>query len=227
MNKTSILIVDDQDLFAKGLQLVIEGEGKGEIKVLGIAKDGYEAIEYTERLNPDIILMDIRMPRMDGVEATKIIIEKHPGIKIMILTTFDDDEYAYNALSAGAMGFILKSVQPEELVLAIGAVKNNALYVSSSVGFKLVEKMKPLQLIETGKELNLIDAILLKIQSLTLREAEVLKAVVQGKRNNEISDELCLSEKTVKNYLSSIYEKLDIHNRLQVINYVNNLVRKK
>jgi DNA-binding NarL/FixJ family response regulator len=182
MNKTSILIVDDQDLFAKGLQLVIEGEGKGEIKVLGIAKDGYEAIEYTERLNPDIILMDIRMPRMDGVEATKIIIEKHPGIKIMILTTFDDDEYAYNALSAGAMGFILKSVQPEELVLAIGAVKNNALYVSSSVGFKLVEKMKPLQLIETGKELNLIDAILLKIQSLTLREAGSFKGCSSGKK---------------------------------------------
>ena len=225
MEKIGVLIVDDQDLFAKGLELVLLGEGKGEIQVLGIAGNGEEAIEMTGELRPDIILMDIRMPKMDGVRATEIIMQEYPATRILILTTFDDDEYAYNALSAGARGFVLKNVPPHELVLSIRALKNDALYVSSSVGFKVVNMMR-MGNRRIQVEKGLIDSILSHMPGLTLREAEVLTYVVRGKRNTEISEKLYISEKTVKNHISAIYEKLSIHNRLQVIAYVNDLLKR-
>lgn len=219
----SVMIVEDQCLFAEGLQYVLEGESRGQIKVIGIANNGKQAIEMTRQKQPDVILMDIRMPIMDGVEATEVIHRQHPKINIMILTTFDDDELAYQALSCGAKGYVLKSVAPEDLVLAVNAVKQGAIYLSPSVGFKLVDKLSPPGHAD-GKEGGLSTAaILSKIPSLTLREAEILGQVVAAKRNAEIAEKLFISEKTVKNHISNIYDKLGIHNRLQLISYVNGL----
>jgi DNA-binding NarL/FixJ family response regulator len=224
MNPITVLLVDDQELFAEGIKYVLRGESKGEIEVIGMACNGELAIELAGKLRPQVILMDIRMPVMDGVRATEIIHNKYPLIKIMILTTFDDDEFAFHALSAGARGYILKSVPPKELVLAVKALTNDGIYFSSSVGFKLIDRMKSEESRVDSEQEKLFPLIMQKNPTLTQREVEILTLVVKGKRNGEISEELFLSEKTVKNYMSSIYDKLGIHNRLKVIGYINELI---
>ena len=138
MTKIKVLIVDDQELFARGLQIILKGHGSDEISVVGIAANGREALERVAALEPDVVLMDVRMPVMDGVEATRLIHERHPGIKILILTTFDDDQYVSDALGSGAQGYVLKNVKPDDLVTSIKAVHSGNLYVSSDVGTRLI-----------------------------------------------------------------------------------------
>ena len=164
---------------------------------------------------------------MDGVEATGIIHQRFPGIKIMILTTFDDDDFAFHALSAGARGYILKNVPPKELVLAVNALANDGIYFSSTVGFKIIDRMTAQEGRREKEGRHLLGFLRKHIPALTQREAEILTYVLEGKRNREISEELFLSEKTIKNYMSSIYDKLGIHNRLKVIGFVNELIGEK
>jgi len=213
-----VLVVDDQHLFAESLKFVLEGEGKGKIEVTGIGENGKEAVVLAEKNRPDVILMDIRMPIMDGVEATAAIPKRHPEIKIMILTTFDDDELAFNALSNGASGYVLKNVDPSDLVLSIEAVSKGGFYISRSVGFRLFSADG----VDKQKERVVLDLIRTS-PSLTRREAEILYLAARGRTNKSIADEFHISEKTVKNHVAAIYDKLDIHNRLQLINHVLSL----
>ena len=223
MEKITALIVDDQSLFAEGLKYVLRGESGGQIDICGIAENGKQSIEMAQRLQPEVILMDIRMPVMDGVEATDIIHRQFPDIKIMILTTFDDDELVFHALSYGARGYVLKSIEPQDLVLSIKAVSKGALYISPSVGFKLIELIKAGEEEREREQMSATAAIVKKIPSLTFREAEVLSLVMGAKRNGDIAAKLYISEKTVKNHISNIYDKLGIHNRLRLMSYINGL----
>jgi DNA-binding NarL/FixJ family response regulator len=143
LNRISVMIVDDQHLFAESLKYVLQGESQGEIRVIQIAENGSRAVEFVRENQPDVILMDIRMPVMDGVEATKIIHKEFPQVKIMILTTFDDDQLAYEALNCGATGYVLKSIDPPDLVLSVKSVYKGIMFISPSVGYKLVGKMNP------------------------------------------------------------------------------------
>jgi DNA-binding NarL/FixJ family response regulator len=220
-----ILIVDDQKLFAESLQLLIEGESQNKIMVIGKALNGVEAIEKFEQLHPDLILMDIRMPVMDGVEATGILKRKYPSVKVMMLTTFDEDELALKALSNGATGYVLKTIGAEDLVLAINAVHSGATYISSDVGLVFTNLVKGDQdenrNISTKKKY--IQRILNLQPEIKYREAEILILAASAYSNGEIASELFISERTVKNYISSIYRKLGIHNRLQLFQNVQKL----
>ena len=220
MKPIRVLIVDDQHLFAESLKFVLRGESKGRIEVIGIGENGKDAIALTERSHPDVILMDIRMPVMDGVEATAVIHKKHPGRKIMILTTFDDDELAVNALSNGATGYVLKDVDPSDLILSIEAVSKGAFYISRSVGFRLFDSKKPGADGADKEKETFVLYMIRNTRSLTRREAEILYLAAKGRTNKSIGEDLSISEKTVKNHIGSIYEKLKVHNRLQLINYV-------
>ena len=140
MAKIRVLIVDDQELSATGIQIILRGHGEGEVVPIGIAKDGKEAIKMTDTHRPDVVLMDVRMPVMDGVQATETIHERHPNIRILILTTFDDDKYVLEALSNGASGYVLKNIPPDELIMAIKTVFRGSLLVSPTVGRKLVQQ---------------------------------------------------------------------------------------
>jgi DNA-binding NarL/FixJ family response regulator len=223
MEPIRVVIADDQHLFAEGLKHVLQGASAGGIQVVGTASNGAEAVELATRHDPDLILMDIRMPEMDGVEATEIIHREHPEVKILVLTTFDDDDLAYRALQCGANGFVLKNIEPEDLVQAVQAVKRGVLYVSPSVGFRLLDNMRSSVAQKVDSQDNLVARISARIPSLTLREAEVLAHVVRADRNQEIAERLFISEKTVKNHISNIYDKLGIHNRLKLIAYVSEI----
>jgi two-component system, NarL family, response regulator DegU len=229
MNKIRILIVDDQELFATGMQIILNKYGKDEIKVIGIAPNGKEAVQMTKRLLPDMILMDVRMPVMDGVVATKIIHEEYPDIKILILTTFDDDQYIFEALRNGAQGYILKNIPPEELLISIKTVFSGNLIVSSSVGTKLVReayKGTHLQEKQSIEYLGEVNFLLSHFQKLSNREAEVLHFLLQDFDNQEISDKLYIAEQTAKNYISVIYRKLDVSDRIHAKKLVKNILAK-
>ncbi len=219
-----VLIVDDQRLFAGSLKVVLEGHGKGEITVAGIAYNGRQAIEMVRTTNPDVILMDVRMPEMDGVEATKRIAVGHPNIKIMILTTFDDDEYAYQALNNGAYGYMLKNIEPEELVTTIKAVYNGNLVMTQSLGARLfhpprVDGTKE----DRGGDSREIRFLMERFPSLGRREAEVLLLITENLDNHEIAERLFIAGQTVKNYTSPIYQKLGVSDRLHAIKLVASL----
>lgn len=223
MESIKVLIVDDQHLFAESLRFVLQGDSDDKIEVVSIAEDGSQAIEQAHTLQPDVILMDIRMPVMDGVEATGIIHDRFPEIKILILTTFDDDELAVDALSHGATGYVLKDVDPSDLILSIEAVHKGAFYISPSVGFKLLDIMHPDADHKEREKESLIPELLRASPDLTRREAEIAYMTAKAYTNKQIADLLFIAEKTVKNHLFSIYDKLGIHNRLALINHVSSL----
>lgn len=223
MASIRVIVADDQHLFAEGLKHVIEGESGGEIQVIGVADNGSDAVTLACEVLPDLVLMDIRMPNMDGVEATQRIHSELPDVKILVLTTFDDDELAFQALHAGANGFVLKSIEPRDLVSAVKAVNKGVLYVSPSVGFRLLETVRSTSGAQPDSHADLVARISSRISELTLREAEVLALVIRAERNHEIAEKLFVTEKTVKNHISNIYDKLGIHNRLRLISYVAEL----
>ncbi|MGL1893935.1 MAG: response regulator transcription factor [Spirochaetaceae bacterium] len=206
MEKINILIVDDQALFAESLKIVLEIRSDF-INVVAMATNGLEAIELAEKHEPDLILMDIRMPKMDGVESTKRIHLKFPDIKIIMLTTFDDDEYIRDALNFGATGFLLKDTPPLELISSIHGASNGMVLISPSVAKHLTQNIPMAK--------NNIKPGWFK--SLSRREKQVLKLIVNGLDNREIAEELFIAEQTVKNHVSLIYSKIDTHDRREVI----------
>jgi DNA-binding NarL/FixJ family response regulator len=207
-----VLLVDDQVLFVESLRRVITSRAK-DIQVVGIAYDGVEAIELVHRERPDIVLMDVKMPRMDGVRATHEILSRYPAIKIMMLTTFDDDEFVLEALREGAKGYLLKNIPPEEVLTSIRALNSGVDQISPSVAAKLVHKaltsekaFRPAGTQPQNPEWY---------QGLREFERQLLTLLAQGYSNKEIAERLHFAEQTVKNYLSTIYEKLNVKNRAQ------------
>jgi DNA-binding NarL/FixJ family response regulator len=215
-----VLLVDDQPLLRMGFRMVL-GAHEG-MDVVGEAADGAEAIAAVAELKPDVVVMDVRMPVMDGVEATAQITVQHPDVRVLILTTFDLDEYAFAALRAGASGFLLKNVPPEELVAAIRTVASGDAVVAPRVTRRLLETFAEKLPMPTGEAQP--DT---RLGTLTDREREVLGSLALGQTNLEIAAALHLSEATVKTHVSRILSKLSLRDRVQavVFAYETRLVR--
>jgi DNA-binding NarL/FixJ family response regulator len=216
---TTIMLVDDQELLRMGFRMVLDAQP--DLEVVGEAGDGREAIAAVTAQAPDIVLMDVRMPDVDGVAATRAIIASGAPSKIIILTTFDLDEYAYAALRAGASGFLLKDAQPSDLLSAIRAVASGEAVVAPSTTRRLLETMAH-RLPDHGGD----TAAAPELASLTPREREVVVAVARGLSNAEVSAELVLAEATVKTHIGRILAKLDLRDRVQIVvfAYENGLV---
>ena len=214
-----LVLVDDDPLVRAGLQLILGGAP--DIEVVDEATDGQAAVEVVARLRPDIVLMDVRMPRLDGVAATEQVSALDPAPRVLVLTTFDLDEYVFAALRAGASGFLLKDAGPEELLLAIRAIHAGDSVVAPSATRRLLEQVVPtLPSAEAADRTARLDV-------LTPREREVLVAVGRGLSNGEIASELFLAEPTVKTHIGRILAKLDLRDRVQmvVLCYETGLVR--
>jgi len=209
-----VLIADDQAMFAEGLKTILESRAP-DIEVTSIVRDGREAWEAVAASAPDIVLMDVRMPVMDGVEATKRIHAAYPDVRIVVLTTFDDDEYVKLSLANGAIGYLLKNRPPAELIASIRAVQGGILQIDPAVSKALIRDI-------TARELD-DDEFLRDLYSLTHREREVLRLLVQACDNHQIGARLGIAEQTVRNYVSSIYTKLGIVNRLEVMRHMNKI----
>ena len=210
-SRTKILIADDQLLFAEGLRFVIESRAP-DFKIVDIAENGAAAVKKAGELRPDVVLMDVRMPEMDGVEATRIICERYPEQKVLILTTFDDDEYVKFSIQHGAVGYILKNRPPVELIETIRALRDGNLQIDPAVSKKLFNAPKM-----DDPEAN---DILRRLEDLSSREVDVLRLLVQAERIPRIAEQLFISENTVRNHISNIYAKLDIHTRIEIVRYV-------
>jgi DNA-binding NarL/FixJ family response regulator len=208
---TSVLLADDQPLLRRGFRMIIESED--DLTVTGEAGDGDEAARCALRDPPDVVLMDIRMPGTDGIEATRRIIAANPAVRVLVLTTFDVDEYAFGALRAGASGFLLKDSRPAELVAAIRTVASGDAVVSPRVTRRLLEEYAPLMPTPADQRAKRYPGL----SSLTARENEVLEAVARGLSNAEIAATLCVSETTVKSHVGRILAKLDLRDRVQIV----------
>ena len=204
-----VLIADDQELIRQSLQIVLNS--KADIEVCDVAADGQDVIRRIRKEKPDVILMDIRMPKMDGVQCTKIIKENYPQIKIIILTTFDDDEYVYNALKFGASGYLLKGVSMDELENAIKTVYSGRAMINPDIATKVLRLFS--QMAQADYSILVGDK---NVDELTKTEWKIIAQVEVGASNREIAEALKLSEGTVRNYLSTILNKLDLRDRTQL-----------
>jgi DNA-binding NarL/FixJ family response regulator len=211
---TSILLADDQELLRMGFRMVLDAQT--DLDVVGEAGDGRSAIAMATALDPDLILMDVRMPVLDGVEATRELVAGGSRARIIILTTFDLDEYAYAALRAGASGFLLKDAPPADLLSAIRAVASGDAVVAPSTTRRLLETVADRLPDSTASAPAPSDP---RLATLTPREHEVLHAVARGLSNAEIAAELVLSEATVKTHVGRILAKLELRDRVQIVVY--------
>lgn len=204
-----VLIADDQELIRQSLQIVLEIEK--DIEVSGVAGNGLEVIRAVRKKRPDVILMDIRMPEMDGVVCTQIIKENYPDIKVIILTTFDDDEYVFNALKYGASGYLLKGISTKELTGAIRKVHMGSVMINGDIASKVVKLFS--RMARSNITIQVDEG-----QTADLKQAEwqMIALVGRGMSNKEIAGKLSLSEGTVRNSLSSILKKLDLRDRTQL-----------
>lgn len=208
-----VLIVDDQSLIREGLSMMLSLYDT--VTIVGEAKNGRDAIEALENVDIDLILMDIRMPIMDGVEATKIIKDKYPKIKVLILTTFNEDKYIFEGLKNGADGYLLKDLSSEELVKAIETVYQGNMLLQPGIAKQMINSIHKKD--DTGNKVN-EDSF----KELTKREYEIALLVGEGKSNKEISSKLFITEGTVKNHITKILDKLEIRDRTQLAVLINN-----
>ena len=210
-----VLIADDQALMRGGFRMILDAQG--DIEVVGEAIDGRDAVEQYRRLGPDVVVMDVRMPAMDGIEATRRLTSSDPPARVLILTTFDLDEYVYEALRAGASGFLLKDRPPEELVAAVRVVAAGEALIAPSVTRRLIEEFarRPERPIAPAG-----------LTELTDREREVLSLMARGRSNSEIAADLFVAETTVKTHVGHVLAKLRLRDRAQavVIAYESGLV---
>jgi len=211
-----VLIADDQALVRTGFRVILEAEP--DLEVIGEAGDGREAIEAAETLRPDVVLMDIRMPNLDGIDATRRLVQGEQPPRVLILTTFDLDEYVYDALRAGASGFLLKDAAAEELLHAIRVIAAGEALLSPSITRRLIEDYarRPPACEQPAA-----------LAELTPRELEVLRLVARGFSNGEIARQLFIGDATVKTHVARIFAKLDLHDRAQavVLAYESGLVQ--
>jgi len=200
-----VLVVADQAMVRAGLGMLLDGEP--DIEVVGEAANGREAVALVDRTAADLVLMDIRMPELDGLEATRRILEAHEAMKVLILTTFALDEYVYRALQAGASGFVLKDDPPEQLLAAIRTVASGEALRSPAVTKRVIREFTRIRRPTTPEGLN----------DLTEREREVLALIAEGHSNAEIAGALFISETTVKTHVTHILQKLNLRDRVQVV----------
>ena len=204
-----VLIADDQELIRQSLSFVLDAQN--DITIVGAATNGREAIELVRKERPDVVLMDIRMPEVDGVECTKLIKSAYPEIKVIILTTFDDDEYVFDALRYGASGYLLKGVSVAELAEAVREVVRGGSIIMPGIASKALEMFA--RMARGRMQINIDDKQTAELQD---NEWKIIREVGCGLSNKEIATTLCLSEGTVRNYLSSILSKLDLRDRTQL-----------
>jgi DNA-binding NarL/FixJ family response regulator len=213
----SILLADDQPMLRLGFRLVLDAQE--DMQVVGEAGDGAAALRMATALRPDVVLMDVRMPGVDGIEATRTIVEAVTSTKVLILTTFDLDEYAYAGLRAGASGFLLKDVPPPELLAAIRAVASGDAVVAPSVTRRLLDAFLPHLPDPGGAEGPAGSALSPELSALTAREREILIEVAAGLSNAEIAAKLVLAETTVKTHVGRMLNKLHLRDRVQAVVY--------
>lgn len=204
-----ILIADDQELIRESLKIILDMNS--DIKVIGLAEDGNKVLEIVKKNLPDIILMDIRMPELDGVLCTKIIKEKFPNVKIIILTTFDDDEYVFYALKYGASGYLLKGCSVQELTAAIHTVMNGGSILNAGVITKVVKLFNQMARANIAMEFDSKN-----VEELNRTEKNIASLVGRGLSNKEIAEKLFLSEGTIRNAVSSALSKLNLRDRTQL-----------
>ena len=202
----SILIADDQAMVRSGLRMILESEP--DLVVVDEAADGAQAVRIAKRERPDVVLMDVRMPEMDGLEATRLISSDLDEVRVIVLTTFDIDEYVYGALRAGASGFLLKDAPADDLVAAIRVVAGGDALLAPSVTRRIIEHFA------AGPD---PDRTVEGLDDLTDRETEVLRLLARGLSNSEIAEELFVSEATVKTHVSHVLTKLGIRDRVQAV----------
>ena len=200
-----VLVADDQSMVRAGFRMLLAGED--DIEVVAEASNGREAVDKTARFHPAVVLMDIRMPELDGLEATRRILSANNGARILILTTFDLDEYVYEALRAGASGFVLKDDSPEQLIAAIRTVAAGEALLSPTITKRVIQKFARMPRPAPPKEL----------QDLSERELEILRLITHGLSNGEIAQELYISDTTVKTHVTHILRKLDLRDRVQAV----------
>ena len=220
--KIRVLIADDQKLFAENLKTVIETRAD-DLCVVGIAQDGEEAVRLAKELWPDVVLMDVCMPRLDGVKAIRELKRDLPKIKILVLTTFGDDDYVLEALKFGATGYLLKDISMPELIQTIRGVGAGNIMISPEVAITLLRNIEVQR--EEQSAPRQTEKVPEWIDSLVRRERQVLKLIGAGCNNYDIGSRLGLSEQTVKNYVSSIYDKTGIHDRIQIMRTAETLAR--
>jgi DNA-binding NarL/FixJ family response regulator len=204
---TRVLIADDDDLMRAGLVELLACDPS--IEIVGEASTGREAVERTRRLAPDVVLMDVRMPDLDGIGATRELARVAPDTKVLILTTFEQDDYVFGALRAGASGFLLKRTRPEQLIAAVHTIAAGDSLLSPSVTRRVIDRMAQQPIPELADEAKLDD--------LTPREREVLELIARGLSNREIARELVVEESTIRTHVKRILMKLDLRDRVQVV----------
>ncbi|MEA5572857.1 response regulator transcription factor [Calothrix sp. UHCC 0171] len=206
-----LLLVDDQSLVRQGLKAILSLET--DLEIVGMAENGEEAIAQVEALQPDVILMDVRMPVMNGANATRIICEKYPQMKILVLSTYDEERDVSDVIRAGAKGYLLKDMPSEELVNAIRCVNSGYAQLAPGLLERIVNK--------TSSPVNTSPSTSPPLTELTTRELDVAKLVATGATNQEIAEQLYISESTVKTHINSIFHRLNLKNRAQLAIYAN------
>ena len=211
MNPIRVVLADDQVMFVESLRTVMEMRAR-DIEVLGVAHDGVAAVDMVAELSPDVVLLDVRMPVMDGVEAARLIHERHPRVQIVMLTTFDDDEYVLQALRYGAVGYILKSMSPRDLIAAVRAIKHGSVLIAPEIASRLIDQFQEKQgsLAAESEETQRWE------RDLSRREKQVLNLLSEGLDNRQIASALSIAEQTVKKHVSIIYSKIGVHDRVQL-----------
>jgi DNA-binding NarL/FixJ family response regulator len=204
---TRVLIADDDDLMRAGLAELLSGEPG--IEIVGKATTGREAVERARRLKPDVVLMDVRMPDLDGIAATAELAGAAPDARVLILTTFEQDDYIFGALRVGASGFLLKRTRPEELIAAVHTVASGDSLLSPSVTRRVIDRMAKQPTPDLSNQA--------KLDELTPREREILELVARGLSNREIAAELVIEESTVRSHIRRILMKLGLRDRVQIV----------
>ncbi len=207
MEQIRVLLAEDHTIVRKGIRSLLDDEAQ--IEVVGEAGDGREALEKVEDLHPDIVLMDIAMPHMNGLEATRQIKKLFPEVKVIVLTMYTNEEYIFQMLQVGATGYLVKQSAPSELILAIQSVFRGDSYLSPAISTKIVEHLR--QSDDTYQESS--------YNALTTREREILQLIAEGNSNKEIAATLHISEKTVSVHRTNLMEKLDLHSTIDIVKY--------